>query len=61
VDIWIYRIVTAVYTVLLVGSCLCGGKIQWTFTSEYVKLFVCLLAALATNFAWLIPTKEKEE
>ena len=59
-DIWLYRITAALYTVMLIISCVYYTFVEWSFGSVYVKVFGCVLAALTANFAFLIPTKEKQ-
>lgn len=59
-DIWLYRITAALYTVMLIISCVYYTFVEWSFDSVYVKVFGCVLAALTANFAFLIPTKEKQ-
>ena len=58
-DIWLYRIVSTLYAAMLIVGCVYSDFVEWTFTSVYVRVFGCILAALTANFAWLIATKEK--
>ena len=59
-DIWLHRIVATLYAVMLIMSSVFSDFVNWNFSSVYVKVFACALTALAANFAWLIPTKEKK-
>ena len=59
-DIWLHRIVATLYAVMLIVSSGFGDFVNWNFSSVYVNVFACVLTALAANFAWLIPTKEKK-